>query len=73
MRLSDYEITMNDNDGDMQTLRQLAEEMNATADKRWREGIDRQMARFEEMIRGLVDAHVRGAQVRASDPESSRV
>ena len=71
MRLSDYEITMDDNDGDKQTLRQLVEEMNATTDKRWREGIERQMARFEEMIRGLVNAQVRGAQVRASDPESS--
>ena len=54
-------------------MRQLAEEMNATADKRWREGIERQMTKFEEMIRGLVDAQVRGAQVRASDLESSGV
>ena len=62
---------MDDNDEDRQTLRQLEEEMNATTDKRWREGIERQMTRYEEMIRGLVDAQVRGAQVRASDQESS--
>ena len=54
---------MDDNDGEMQTLCQLAEEMNATADKRWREWIERQMERFEEMIKGLVDAQVRGPQV----------
>ena len=54
---------MDDNDGDRQTLCQLAEEMNAMADIKWREGIERQMARFEKMIRGLVDAQVRGAQV----------
>ena len=59
---------MDDNDGDRQTLRQLAEEMNATTDKRWREGIERQMTRFEEKIWGLVDAQVRGAQVRTNDP-----
>ena len=47
---------MDDNDGDKQTFRQLAEEMNATTDKRWRERIERQMAKFEEMIKGLVDA-----------------
>lgn len=54
---------MDDNDGDRQILRQLAKEMNATTDKRWREGIERQMEKFEEMIRGLVDAQVRGTQV----------
>ena len=53
---------MDDNDGDRQTLCQLAEEMNAMADIKWREGIERHMAKFE-MIRGLVDAQVRGAQV----------
>lgn len=63
---------MNDDDGDRQTLHQLAEEINATADKSWKKGIERQMARFEEMIKGLVDAQVRGTQVRTSDPESSR-
>ena len=40
--------------------------MNATTDKRWREGIERQMTRFKEMIWGLVDAQVRGAQVWTS-------
>ena len=64
---------MDDNDKDRRTLRQLEEEMNATTNKRWREGIERPMARFKEMIRGLVDAQVRGAQVRASDSESSGV
>lgn len=59
---------MNDDDGDRQTLHQLVEEINATADKRWKEGIERQMARLEEMIKGLVDAQVRGTQVRTSDP-----
>ena len=54
---------MDDNDEDMQTLSQLVEEMNATADKRWRKWIERQMTRFEEMIKGLVDAQVRGSQV----------
>ena len=29
------------------------------------------MAKFEEMVRGLINAQVRGAQVRASDPGSS--
>jgi len=62
---------MDDNHGDRHTLRQLAKEMNATVDKRWREWIKRQMARFEEMIRGLVDAQVRGAHVKASHPEGS--
>ena len=42
-------------------MRQLAEEMNAMIDKRWRKGIKRQMARFKEMIKGLVDAQVRGS------------
>ena len=52
-------------------MRQLAKEINATTDKRWREGIERQMARFEEMIKDLVNAQVIGAQVRTSDLESS--
>lgn len=30
------------------------------------------MARFEEIIKGLVDAQVRGTQVQTSDLESSR-
>ena len=59
-----------DDDRDRQTLCQLAEEINAIADKRWKVGIERQMASFEEMIKGLVDSQVRGAQIRNSDPES---
>ena len=50
-----------DDDRDRQTLCQLAEEINAIADKRWKVGIERQMASFEEMIKGLVDAQVRGS------------
>lgn len=51
---------MDDDDGDRQTLSQLAEEMNATVNKRWREMIERQMSRFEEMIKGQVNAQVKG-------------
>lgn len=63
---------MNDDDGDRQTLHYLVDEINATADKRWKKGIERQMERFEEIIKGLVDAQVRGTQVRTSDLESRR-
>lgn len=35
--------------------------------------VERQMERFEEMIKGLVDAQVRGNQVWNDDPESSKV
>lgn len=51
---------MDDDDRDRQTLSQLTEEMNATVNKRWREMIERKMSRFEKMIKGQVDAQVRG-------------
>lgn len=65
-------VTIDSDDENRKTLHQMAEEVNATADKRWREGVKRQMARFEEMGKGMVVAQVKGTQVLSGDQGSSR-
>lgn len=59
-RIWNCKIVVDNDDKDKQTLCQMAEEANVVVDKRWREVVDRHMARFKEMTKGLVDAQVRG-------------